>query len=38
MPDTVKKTKEVPGTVLDGMEFISHGGRPIFLKYILKEI
>lgn len=38
MPDTVKKTKEVPDRVVDGMEFISHGGHPIFLKYIFKEI
>ena len=34
----LEKTKEVPGKVLDGIGFISHGGHPIFLKYILKEM
>lgn len=34
----LEKTKELPGKVLDGVGFPSHGGHPIFLNYILKEM
>lgn len=35
---TLEKTKEVQGKVLDRKKIISHGGSPTFLKYILKEM